>query len=115
VGVVRDKLTAGSLVPGDAEVLGHVFVVREARDISDFGEEASGDDGPQTADGDEGVGEWLDGVSDLTIEVFHQALDLPDVPPDEGQGSGEHLVFLGINGVEEESAFWTARVVASGS
>jgi hypothetical protein len=44
--VLRDKATTGAFCPGDAKVLGQVFVLREARDVDDLGQEVGSDDKP---------------------------------------------------------------------
>jgi len=99
VGVLRDEAPRRALVPGQTKILSEVLVFREAVDIDDLGQDASGDDRAKALDGDDGVGNGVDGTSDLLVKSSQETLDEADVIPDSGQGKGDHVVKLRLNGV----------------
>jgi len=98
-GVLRDEATRRALVPSQANVLSQVPVFREARDVDDLSQETGGDDRAKALDGDDRVGDWVNGVSDLLVEPLHQALDEVDVVPDGSKREGDHLIQLEFDGV----------------
>jgi len=98
-GILGDEAPGGAPVPGQANLLSQVPVFREARDVDDLGQEAGGDDRAEAPDGDDGVGDGVDGLGDPLVEPFHEAVDEVDVIPDGSKREGEHLVQLGFDGV----------------
>jgi hypothetical protein len=98
-GVLGDKSSGGTLVPGQAGKLGQVLLFLETKDVDDLGQDASGDDCPQALDGDDGIGNGVNVASDVPVETFHGAVKIVDVIPHCSQGGGDHLVHARVDGV----------------
>jgi len=97
--VLGDEVAGRAPLPGQADILGQVLVFREARDVDDLGQDACGDDGSQAFDGDDRVGNGVAVASDELIQMLHRPVDEANVVPTDGQGSGDHLVHLRVDGV----------------
>ena len=103
--MLRDRTAAGALLPSQAHILSQMLVFIKAGNIHDLSQDAGGDDSSQAFDGDDGVGKGLDIVGDVLVQAFHRALDEANVFPTSGQGSRNHFVHRGFNGVRSTQGF----------
>ena len=85
----RHKSTRRMLAPDQANKLGELRVIGKAVDIRNLGDNARGDDGTQTWDGEQGIGNAFHALGNLAVKSALEFFQIADMRPRDWEHTGQ--------------------------